>query len=460
MIITSEKLQKTISNKINFEGVGLHTGEHCKLTLHPASIDYGIKFVINNTVIPSDVDNVISTNRGTNLLKHDILIMTVEHLLSALYALEIDNLKIELSNSELPILDGTSQIFLKNLNKVGFKVQDKKRKELFIEELISFKSSKGVQFYLIPNSQYKFTYHLEYQNIDILNQEFSIILEKNNYEKEISYAKTFCLLSELLNLYNHGLIKGGSLKNAIVYIDKKLNKKELDKIKNIFNMSIDINYSNSILNNIKNISKHEAAKHKTLDLIGDCSLLGARIKGHLIAHKSGHESNVEFIKYLKKNYLNGKLDIERKGKNMYNIKQILEVMPHRYPFLLVDKILHLEPSKSVSAIKNVTINEPFFLGHFPDKPVMPGVLLLESMAQAGGFLVLHSIDKPNQKLIYLSSIKSAKFKEVAQPGDQLLIKAKLDKFKMGTCKIISSIYVDNKLITECELLASVVDRYE
>ena len=145
---------------------------------------------------------------------------------------------------------------------------------------------------------------------------------------------------------------------------------------------------------------------------------------------------------------------------MYNINQILEIMPHRYPFLLVDKILHLEPSKSVSAIKNVTINEPFFLGHFPDKPVMPGVLLLESMAQAGGFLVLHSIDKPNQKLIYLSSIKSAKFKEVVRPGDQLLIKAKLDKFKLGTCKIISSIYVDNKLITECELLASVVDRYE
>ena len=458
MIITSEQFQKTIANKINFEGVGLHTGENCKVTLHPASVNYGIKFLINNKLISSDVNNVISTNRGTNLLKDDILIMTVEHLLSALYALEIDNLKIELSNSELPILDGTSQIFFKKIIKVGYTIQNKKREEFLVDKLISFKSSKGVQFYLMPDSKYKFTYHLEYQNIDILNQEFSISLENDNYETEISSAKTFCLLSELLNLYNHGLIKGGSLKNAIVYIDKKLNKNELNKIKNIFNMNVDIDYSNPILNNIKNISKYEAAKHKTLDLIGDSYLLGMKIRGHLIAYKSGHESNVEFIKYLKKNYLNGKLDIERRGKNMYNINQILEIMPHRYPFLLVDKILHLEPSKSVSAIKNVTINEPFFLGHFPNKPVMPGVLLLESMAQAGGFLVLHSIDNPNQKLIYLSSIKSAKFKEVVRPGDQLLIKAKLDKFKMGTCKIISNVYVDNKLITECELLASVVDR--
>ena len=460
MIITSEKLQKTIANKIDFEGLGLHTGVNCKLTLHPAPVNYGIKFLIKNKVISSDVSNVVSTNRGTNLLKNNISIKTVEHLLSAIYALEIDNLKIELSNSELPILDGTSKIYLNGINKIGFKIQNQNRMEFLVDKLISFKSSKGIQFYLIPSSEYKFTYHLEYKNIDILNQEFSVSLIDDNYEKEISSAKTFCLLSELLNVYNLGLIKGGSLKNAIVYIDKKLNKSELNKIKNIFNMDMNIDYSNPILNNIENISKYEAAKHKTLDLIGDTCLLGIRIKGHLIAHKSGHESNVEFIKYLQKNYLSDKLDIERKGKNMYDINQILEIMPHRYPFLLVDKVLHLEPSKSVSAIKNVTINEPFFLGHFPDKPVMPGVLLLESMAQAGGFLVLHSIEDPKQKLIYLSSIKSAKFKEVVRPGDQLLIKARLDKFKLGTCKIISSIYVDEKLITECELLASVVNRYE
>ena len=252
------------------------------------------------------------------------------------------------------------------------------------------------------------------------------------------------------------MIKGGSLKNAVVYVDKKLNKNQEQKINELFNTKID--YDKAILSNIDSISDNEAAKHKLLDLIGDSYLLGVRIRGHLIASKSGHESNIEFIKYLHNNFLNSNLHKEKKVDNMYDINQILDIMPHRYPFLLVDKILHLEPGKSVSAIKNVTINEPFFVGHFPGKPVVPGVLLLEIIAQAGGFLVLHSIDEPNKKLIYLSSIKSAKFKEVAKPGDQLLIKAELAKFKLGTCKINGKIFVNDKLITECELLASVVRR--
>ena len=464
MIINSDTFQNTINNKVSINGVGLHTGKPCKVDLIPACSDYGIKFIINNgkkdIEISADIKYVVSTVRGTNLNKNNVSIFTVEHLLSALYALSIDNLTIKISSNELPILDGSSKIYLDSINKVGLKKQDKKRKEFIVNKIISFRSLKGIQFYLIPSTEHIFSYYLKYQNIDILDQKFTVSLKDDNYDKEISSSKTFCLLSELLNLYNKNLIKGGSLNNAIVYIDNKINSSELEQLNDIFEMDIKVDYSNTILNNTILNSDNEAAKHKILDLIGDMSLLGIKIRGHLIAYKSGHQSNVEFAKYLRKNYLDNEINNKKKENKMYDINQILDIMPHRYPFLLVDKILHLDPSKSVSAIKNVTINEPFFLGHFPNKPVMPGVLLLETMAQAGGFLVLHSIDEPNKKLIYLSSIKSAKFKEVVKPGDQLLIKAKLDKFKMGTCKIISSIYVDNQLITECELLASVVNRYE
>ena len=463
MIASKIVFQNTINDEISFEGIGLHTGINCLLKLIPASEDSGINFYLQldnkNIKIPALIDNVSTTVRGTNLTKDKYTISTVEHLLSALYSLNITNLDIKISSSELPILDGSSKLFLNAINNIGVKSQTKKIDQFIVNEIISFKSTDGIQFYLIPSNKEKFTYNLKYDNVKALNQTFTLTLESDNYEQQVSGSKTFCLLSELIYLYQNNLIKGGSLDNALVYIDKKINNNEIKKINNYFKGEIKINYSENILNNVDLKYKNEAARHKILDLIGDMSLLGVNIKGHIIAEKSGHKSNIEFAKYIKEFFLNKNLSL-KKEKFMYNIDQILKIMPHRYPFLLVDKVLHLESGKNVSAIKNVTINEPFFNGHFPSKPVMPGVLLLEVMAQAGGFLVLHSIDEPEKKFIYLSSIKSAKFKSIVQPGDQLLIKARLDKFKMGTCKIISQIYVDNKLITECELLASVVNREE
>ena len=456
MISLSKNFQQTINDKINFEGVGLHSGIYSKLTLHPAPTDYGIKFLIDGVIIPATIDYVNSTVRGTNLSKNNISIMTVEHLLSALYALEIDNLKIEILESEIPILDGTSQFFVQEINKIGLKIQDKKCKEFIVDRAISFKSSKGIQFYLIPSDNYKFTYHLQYDNIDTLNQKFSISLNGHNYQNDIASCKTFCLLSELLHLYNLDLIKGGSLKNAVVYIDQKISKDQEKQVKKLFN--IDIDYSKPILNNVNPIFKDEAARHKLLDLIGDTYLLGFRIKGHLIANKSGHESNIEFIKYLHNNFLNSNLHAKKEGDNMYNINQILDIMPHRYPFLLVDKILSVKPGEKVRSIKNVTFNEPFFQGHFPEQPIMPGVLILEAMAQTGGFLVLNSIPNPETKLIYFSGINNSRFKKTVVPGDQIFFEAKLEKFRMGTCKISAIAKVDDELVCEAELLASIVDR--
>jgi len=247
LIINSKKFQQTINNEISFKGSGLHTGLNCKLKLIPATTNYGIIFFIKNqnkTIsIPANIDYVNSTIRGTNLLKDDICIFTVEHLLSALYALDINNLKIEISSNELPILDGSSKIYLDAIKKTGLKVQDKKSKEFIVNKIISFTNSKGVNFFLIPSNNYKFTYYLNYSNISYLKQVYSVLLENNNYEKEIASAKTFCLLSELLSLYENNLIKGGSLDNAIVYIDQKLNSEKIKKLNKIFNNKIKINYS-------------------------------------------------------------------------------------------------------------------------------------------------------------------------------------------------------------------------
>ena len=271
MIVNSEKFQQTINDELFFEGIGLHTGINCTLKLIPAPSNHGIVFFIKNKnkiiSIPANIDYVNSTVRGTNLLKDDICIFTVEHLLSALYALSIDNLTIKISSNELPILDGSSKIYLDSINEVGLKKQNKKRKEFIVNKIISFRSSKGIQFYLIPSLEYVFSYYLKYQNIDILDQKFTVSLKDDNYDKEISSSKTFCLLSELLNLYNKNLIKGGSLNNAIVYIDKKINSSELEQLNDIFEMDIKVDYSNTILNNTILNSDNEAAKHKILDLI-------------------------------------------------------------------------------------------------------------------------------------------------------------------------------------------------
>ena len=456
---TSTNYQQTITKKVSIDGIGLHTGLKSKITFKPAKEDSGINFlrtdVDNCPLIYANIDNVIDIARATIIAKDQYKIHTVEHVLSALSGLEIDNILIEISSKEPPILDGSAIQFVELLQKAGIKKQSKFKNELIIDEAISYiDKDNDIEIHALPSENFKITFISDYNVESIGTQHFTFNFSKNEYIENISSARTFCLFSEIMPLMESGLIKGGSTDNALVFIDQKIDKSEIDKICKIFKIKSNISIgSKGILNNIKLRYLDEPVRHKILDLIGDLALLGLPIRGHIIAKKSGHESNVKFAKKIK-SYLSTNIP----NNFSYNINDILKIMPHRYPFLLIDKISALDPGKIVTAIKNVTISEPFYNGHFPGEPIMPGVLILEAMAQAGGFLLLNSIENPQKKLVYFTAVKNARFKKIVIPGDQLIIKVELLKFKLGTCKIYGEAYVNEKLVANSELMATVVDR--
>ena len=460
--MSQDNYQQTINKEISIDGVGLHTGLKSKITFKPAKEDSGINFVRtdvdNCPLICANIDNVIDIARGTIIAKEQHKIHTVEHVLSALSGLEIDNILIEISSKEPPIMDGSSRPFIELLQKVGIKKQSMLRKELIIDKTVSYNDKKnGIEIHLLPSDSFKITFISDYNVDSIGTQHFTFDFTKEKYINDISSARTFCLFSEIMPLMEAGLIKGGSTDNALVFIDKKINNSEVEKICNIFKIESNISIGDEgILNNIKLRFPDEPVRHKILDLIGDLALLGMPIRGHVIATKSGHASNVQFVKKIKSCFCN-----ETYVDNItFNIHDILKIMPHRYPFLLIDKIIGLNPGKIVKAVKNITISEPFYDGHFPDDPIMPGVLILEAMAQAGGFLLLNSIEEPNKKLVYFTAVDNARFKKAVIPGDQLILEVKLIKFKLGTCKISGKAFVDNKLVAKSELMATVVDRRE
>jgi len=460
--MSQDNYQQTINKEISIDGVGLHTGLKSKITFKPAKEDSGINFVRtdvdNCPLICANIDNVIDIARGTIIAKEQHKIHTVEHVLSALSGLEIDNILIEISSKEPPIMDGSSRPFIELLQKVGIKKQSMLRKELIIDKTVSYNDKKnGIEIHLLPSDSFKITFISDYNVDSIGTQHFTFDFTKEKYINDISSARTFCLFSEIMPLMEAGLIKGGSTDNALVFIDKKINNSEVEKICNIFKIESNISIGDEgILNNIKLRFPDEPVRHKILDLIGDLALLGMPIRGHVIATKSGHASNVQFVKKIKSCFLN-----ETYVDNItFNIHDILKIMPHRYPFLLIDKIIGLNPGKIVKAVKNITISEPFYDGHFPDDPIMPGVLILEAMAQAGGFLLLNSIEEPNKKLVYFTAVDNARFKKAVIPGDQLILEVKLIKFKLGTCKISGKAFVDNKLVAKSDLMATVVDRRE
>ncbi|MFJ1262421.1 bifunctional UDP-3-O-[3-hydroxymyristoyl] N-acetylglucosamine deacetylase/3-hydroxyacyl-ACP dehydratase [Capnocytophaga canis] len=456
--------QNTLSKEVFLEGVGLHTGQNVKMTLKPAPIDNGFTFVRvdleGNPVIEADVNYVTNTERGTVLEKKGVRIQTCEHVLAALVGMDLDNVIIELNASEPPIMDGSSRLFVEAIEKAGIEAQDAPRQEYIVKEVISYVNEEtGSEITLIPADEYQVTTMVDF-GTKILGTQNAYLYRLSEFKDTIANARTFSFLHELEMLIDHGLIKGGDLNNAIVYVDKEISEETIEKLKKVFNRE-DISVTpNGILNNLTLHYSNEAARHKLLDVIGDLALVGTRIRGKVIATKPGHFTNTQFAKKMSKIIKNERRNnvptIDINQPPLLNINDISKLLPHRPPFLLVDKIYELS-DKHVVGLKNVTMNEPFFVGHFPGAPVMPGVLQIEAMAQAGGVLILSTVPDPENYLTYFMKIDNVKFKIQVMPGDTLIFKLELlTPIRRGICHMQGYAYVNGKLATEAELMAQIV----
>ncbi len=459
--------QRTIKKEISLEGIGLHTGNSTRITFKPAPKDKGITFVRADLPqapsVPADIDHVVDIARGTTLANGDAKVYTVEHVLAAIYGLEIDNMFVELTANEPPVVDGSARPFVDKILEAGIKTQDADRQYLEIDTPMSYSEpDRSVDIVVTPADTFRLTFMIDYKNPALGTQYTTLVDLEKEFADEFAPSRTFCFLSEVEMLKGQGLIKGGGLENAIVIYDSDKGQVEVDRIRNALGLKEKAFVGKTgIINDIPLRFYNEPVRHKALDLIGDLALIGVPIKGHVLAARSGHAANVALVKKLralyKKKELAGKYRAS-KGGPFLDISGILKILPHRYPFLLVDKILELEPQKRVVAEKNVTINEPFFQGHFPGYPVMPGVLIVEAMAQAGGILLLDAFPEPEKHLVFFLSIDKVKFRQQVVPGDTLRFELEMMMFRRNTCKMKGMAFVGDNLVTEAELMAIVKDK--
>lgn len=456
--------QRTIKAPVSVSGTGLHTGESVTMTFNPAPENHGFKFrrvdLEGSPVIDADVDNVTDTSRGTTITQNGASVSTVEHVLAALVGLEVDNVLIDLDGPETPIMDGSSMPFVDALQEVGLVDQEADREYYHIPYNIHYSEpDRKVDMVAMPLDDYRFTCMVDY-NSPVLGSQHASISTISEFKKEVASCRTFCFLHELEMLLQHNLIKGGDLNNAIVVVDKHVSKDELAHLAEKFNRA-DIDVApQGILNNIELRHQNEPARHKLLDMIGDLALVGVPLRGHIMAARPGHAANVAFAKKIKTLI---KKERSRKhvkvynpnAKPVYDTTQIMNILPHRPPFLLVDKILELTKSHVVG-LKAVTMNEPFFVGHFPGAPVMPGVLQIEAMAQTGGILVLNTVPDPENYLTYFMKIENARFKDKVLPGDTLIFRCDLvAPIRRGIAQMKGIGMVGEKIVVEAELMAQI-----
>lgn len=459
--------QQTIKGEVTISGVGLHTGHHTTLTFKPAPENYGYRFVRvdlpGHPEVPADVNYVVDLARGTTIQLGEARVHTVEHVLASLVGLQIDNCRIELDGPEPPVMDGSAKPIVDALMTVGTVEQQAMRDYLVIDQTIQYvDESKGIQIVGLPSDDFRLTVMVDYNN-PALGSQHTGMFNIREFVNEFASARTFCFLTEVEMLAEAGLIQGGDIDNAVVIVDRKINAEELNRLKGKLGLQSDLVLGdNGIINNKELRYKNEPARHKLLDLMGDLALIGAPLKAQVLAARPGHAANIAFVKELRKlveaRKLTRKFQHVKKENIVFDIQAIEKILPHRYPFLLIDRITEFKLDEKITAIKNVTRNEPFFNGHFPGHPVMPGVLIVEAMAQAGGILLLNGMENVNETLVYFMSIDNCKFRKPVTPGDQLVIEVEMVSRKRKICSIRGKALVDGQVVCEADMMASIIER--